>query len=115
MVAAGAFGDPPWLDAEWGIASKGRSPDRLAMSQYPLGTRSLICPPSGDWPAGVELGPPGVAQADTHKTTATKTTRMTCFHHLGTIFQRCHMPVSSDGGRPKLRLMAVYEAVVFRM
>jgi hypothetical protein len=80
-------GVPPARDAP---------PDCLAMSQYSLGTRGLIGPPSEGWPAGVELGPPGVAQADTHKTKATKTTRMTCFHHLGMVFQRCYMPVSSD-------------------
>jgi hypothetical protein len=32
MVAAGAFGDLPWLDAQWGTASQRRPPDRLAMS-----------------------------------------------------------------------------------
>jgi hypothetical protein len=36
-----------------------------------------------------------VVQADTHKTTATTTTRMTCFHHVGTVFQGFHMLVSS--------------------
>jgi hypothetical protein len=36
-----------------------------------------------------------VLQADTHKTTAMTTTRMTCFHHVGTVFQGCHMLVSS--------------------
>jgi hypothetical protein len=36
-----------------------------------------------------------MVQADTHKTTATTTTRMAYFHHVGTVFQRCHIPVSS--------------------
>jgi hypothetical protein len=36
-----------------------------------------------------------VVQADTHKTMATTTTRMTCFHHVGTMLQGCHMLVSS--------------------
>jgi hypothetical protein len=33
MVGARAFADLPWLDAQWGTASKGRPPDRLVMSQ----------------------------------------------------------------------------------
>jgi hypothetical protein len=77
MVTAGAFGDLQWLDAQRGIASKGRPPDRMVMSQYPLGTPGLTCSPSGGWPEGVELEPPGVVQADMHKTTAPNTTRMT--------------------------------------
>ena len=36
-----------------------------------------------------------MVQADTHKTTPTNTIRMTCFHHVGTVFQVCPMPVSS--------------------
>jgi len=36
-----------------------------------------------------------VVQADTHTTTTTNTIRMTCFHHVGTVFQVCHMLVSS--------------------
>jgi hypothetical protein len=95
MVTAGAFGDLQWLEAQRGTASQGLPPDRTVMSQYPPGPRGLTCPPSGGWPAGVELEPPGVVQADTHTTTTTNTIRMTCFHHGGTMFQRCHMLVSS--------------------
>ena len=36
-----------------------------------------------------------MVQADPHKTTPTNTIRMTCFHHVGTVFQVCHMLVSS--------------------
>jgi hypothetical protein len=97
MVTAGALGDLQWLEAQRGTARKGCPSDRLVMSQYPLGPRGLTCPPSGGWPAGVELELPGVVQADMHKTTPTNTIRMTCFHHVGTVSQRCHMPVSSDG------------------
>jgi hypothetical protein len=79
-----------------GYRPQGTPPDRMVMPQYPLGIRGLTCPPAGGWPGGVELEPPGVVQADTQKTTATNTTRMTYFHHVGTVFQRCHMSVSSD-------------------
>ena len=78
-----------------GTAGKGRPPDCLVRSQYLLGPRGLTCPPSGGWPAGVELEPPGVVQADTHKTTATTTTRMTRFHHVGIDFQVDHIVVPS--------------------
>jgi hypothetical protein len=44
-----------------------------------------------------------------HTTTPTNTIRMTCFHHVGTVFQRGHMPVSSDGpDRPGRVLGAIY-------
>jgi hypothetical protein len=100
MVTAGAFADLPWLEAPRGTAGKGHPPDRLAMSQYPLGTRGLICPPTGGWSAGVELESPGVVQADTHKTTATNTTRMTRFHQASMVFQVGHIVVSSGGLLP---------------
>ena len=52
-----------------------------------------------------------MVQADMHKTTATTTTRMTCFHHVGTVFQLCHMPVSSGvpDGLAGCRLPFAYE------
>jgi hypothetical protein len=109
MGTAGTFGDLPWLEAQRGTASQGRPPDRTVMAQYPPGPRGLTCPPSGGWPAGVELEPLGVVQADMHTTTPTNTIRMTCFHHVGTVFQRCHMRVSSGvPDRPGRVLGAIY-------
>jgi hypothetical protein len=94
-VTAGTLRDLQWLDVQRGTASKRCPSARMVMSQYPLGTRGPTCPPPGGWPDGVELEPPGVVQADRHQTTATHTARLTCVHHVGTVFQRCHMPVSS--------------------
>jgi hypothetical protein len=95
MVTAGACGDLPWLEAQRGTARRECPSDRMVMSQYPLGIRGPACPPAGGWPGGVELEPPGVVQADMHTTTAIKTTRMTCVHHVGTVFKLWHMSVSS--------------------
>jgi hypothetical protein len=83
------------LDVQRGTASKGLPSHRMLMSQYPLGTRGPTCPPSGGWPEGVELEPPSVVQAATHKTTATNTTRMMCVHPVGKVFQVYHIPASS--------------------
>jgi hypothetical protein len=57
---------------------------------------------------GVEPERRGVVQADadTHKTTATSTTRMTCFHHVGKVSQVGRIAVSSECPLP---LLASYE------
>jgi hypothetical protein len=48
-------------------------------------------------------------QADAHKTRATNTTRIMCFHHLGKLFLIGHIPASSGYALPSP--LVAFEAV----